>query len=424
MNQRTNNSFKTNNTNKRSTVKTSSIGIVVDVILNEDSQNLEDTNETIYSTGKNTSVIGSCIIRESSNQISNEANLPVYPPLDPLNLDIPLVGETVELVQIGNSKFYRRLNVGNINRGNARKNFNKNVYPIVDKPTNNANSYSKTSQTGIVNSSNSTDRDTEIGEHFDDTQVNRLRLYEGDKLIQSRYGQSIRFSGYNNSENEFAPSILIRNRQNDVSINDLEEGDITEEDINRDGSTIAITSGQYKIPFQPGIVDEGGSSNFETKPDNFEDYPEELVGNDQILINSDRIILSDKSQEMIFYSKGNWGFISDGKMSIDNGKDGANLNFNGDVRITTNDNSTYIIGGQGGIYLNTESTEEPLVRGNTLKGILETMIDLIVQQVYQTPSGPTSIGPTNQGEFNRLKAELDTMLSDLNFTDTQGNTEN
>jgi hypothetical protein len=419
MNQRTNNSFKTNNTNKKSTIRTSSVGIVVYVILNEDAENLEDTDESIYSTGKNTSVIGSCRIRETSNQVSNEEDLPIYPPLDPLNLDIPLVGETVELVQVGNSKFYRRLNVGGLNRGNAKINFNKNVYPIVDKPTNNANSYSKTSNTGIPNSSNSEDRDTKIGEHFEETQVNRLRLYEGDKIIQSRFGQSIRFSGYNNPDDELAPTILIRNRQNAVSINDLESGDITEEDINRDGSTIAMTSGQYKIPFQPGIVDEGGSTNFETKPEYFEDYPEELVGNDQILINSERIILSAKSQEMIFYSKGNWGFISDGKMSIDNGKEGANLNFNGDVRITTNDSSTYILGGQGNIYLNTEEKTEPLVRGETLKGIMEKLIDLIVQQVYQTPAGPTSQGPTNQGEFKRLKAELDTMLSELNFTDPQ-----
>ena len=35
---------------------------------------------------------------------------------------------------------------------------------------------------------------------------------------------------------------------------------------------------------------------------------------------------------MIFFSKGNYGFVSDGKFSIDNGNDGASMNFNGDVR--------------------------------------------------------------------------------------------
>jgi len=89
---------------------------------------------------------------------------------------------------------------------------------------------------------------------------------------------------------------------------------ITEEDINRDGSTIALTSGKYKLTFQPGIVDDGGSTNFETKPKHFEKYPSELTGLDQILINTERLILSAKAGEMIFYSKGNYGFISDGKL--------------------------------------------------------------------------------------------------------------
>jgi len=420
MNQRINNSFKTSNTNKHEFIRSSNVGIVVDVILNEDSSNLLDTDDSeTFSSGKDTSIIGSCVIRDLSNQTSSESDLPIIAPLDSLNLDIPLVGETVELVKVGNSVYYRRMGSPVINRGNSKQNFNKRVFPETEKPRNNANSYNKISQTGIVNSSDSTSRDTIIGKYFDDNQINRLRLYEGDRIIQSRFGQSIRFSGYNNSENVFAPTILIRNRQNDVSVSELESGDIVEEDINRDGSSIVISSGQYKIPFQPGIVDEGGSSNFETKPENFEGYPSELVGNDQILINSERIILSAKSSEMIFYSKGNWGFISDGKMSIDNGKSGANLNFNGDVRITTNDNNTFILGGQGNIFLNTEEKTEPLVRGETLKTLLSEMIDLIVQQVYQTPSGPTSVGPTNQGEFNRLKSRLDTMLSELNFTDPQ-----
>lgn len=417
MNRRTNNSYSSANTNKKKPITSSSVGIVVDVILNEESKNLADADSELFSSGKNTNAIGYCRVRDLLNTTTNESKLPLIPPMDSMDIDIPLIGETVELIKIGNLVYYRRINSGFLNTGNAFEDYNKVNYPIVEKANNTANSYNKTSQTGIVNSSDSGDRDTQIGEYFEESQINKLLLYEGDKVIQSRFGQSIRFSGYNNSENEFSPTILIRNRQNDVSINELEVGDLIEEDINRDGSSIVLSSGQYKMNFQPGIVDDGGNSNFESKPDNFDDYPSELVGTDQILINSDRIILSSKSSEMVFYSKGNWGFISDGKMSIDNGKEGAALNFNGDVRMTTNDNDTYILGGSGNIFLNTEETTEPLVRGETLKKIMGELIDLIVQQVYQTPSGPTSPGPTNQGEFNRLKSRLDTMLSELNFTD-------
>jgi hypothetical protein len=143
-----------------------------------------------------------------------------------------------------------------------------------------------------------------------------------------------------------------------------------------------------------------------------------LKGGDQILINSDRIVLSARRTEMLFYAKGNYGFISDGIFSIDNGRGGANLDFNGDVRITTNGKSTYILGGgRGNIYLNIENKDEPLVRGNTLKDLMERLIDLIVAQVYQTPSGPTAVGPTNQADFRQLRSELSKMLSTLNFTE-------
>ena len=81
--------------------------------------------------------------------------------------------------------------------------------------------------------------------------------------------------------------------------------------------------------------------------------------------------------------------------------------------------------GSGKIFLNTDTTGkspntsdvEPLVRGNVLKQILEAMIDLINEQVYKTPSGPTAIGPENKVEFNDLKARLTEMLSTQNFTE-------
>ncbi len=130
---------------------------------------------------------------------------------------------------------------------------------------------------------------------------------------------------------------------------------------------------------------------------------------------------------MVFHSKGDYGFISDGKFAIDGGL-GAELDFGDDVKITTDRNSSNVSinTGSGKIFLNTNTSgkspntdkgNEPLVRGNTLKELLETMIDLIVEQVYRTPSGPTAIGPENRAEFNSLKRRLKEMLSTQNFTE-------
>ena len=48
------------------------------------------------------------------------------------------------------------------------------------------------------------EEDEKENEYFEPTQINPLNFYEGDKVIQSRFGQSIRFSGYNNIENVLA----------------------------------------------------------------------------------------------------------------------------------------------------------------------------------------------------------------------------
>jgi hypothetical protein len=39
------------------------------------------------------------------------------------------------------------------------------------------------------------------------------------------------------------------------------------------------------------------------------------------------------------------------------------------------------------------------------------MLDLITQQIYVTPAGPTAPGPTNIAQFASLKAKLNSMLS-------------
>jgi len=44
------------------------------------------------------------------------------------------------------------------------------------------------------------------------------------------------------------------------------------------------------------------------------------------------------------------------------------------------------------------------------------LIDAITQQIYLTPSGPTSAGPTNVATFTSIKNKLNTMLSELNKT--------
>ncbi len=156
-----------------------------------------------------------------------------------------------------------------------------------------------------------------------------------------------------------------------------------------------------------------GKTNFKTTPDSFGEYPSKLIG-DQILINSGRIILSAKSAEMLFFSKKNYGFISDGAMSIDN-KLGIDISVGDDIHIVTNDKDINMVTGKGAIFLGSEALE-PMVKGQQLVDILAELIDAITQQIYLTPSGPSANGPTNISQFGSIKSKLNNILSRLNQT--------
>ena len=391
-------------------------GIVEHVILNEDDDNILQSSNSKANTKLVDVYIGSARIRKSSDFSVNKKQLQFYLPLIP-DEGVPLLGETVQLVKVGGTEYYKRIPSVSINIGNARINAEKKLSEKTSDASSDASSYSEVSQTSTA-TSDSEERENKLGEYFTPEGIHKLRLYEGDRIIQSRFGQSIRFSGYNNEDNQFSPTIIIRNRQNSESINNLEGGEITEEDVNKDGSTILLSSNKYKINFQPGTIDDKGNTDFETNPINFE-LPQEYVDYDQMLLSSERIILSAKSQEMIFFSKGNYGFISDGKFTIDNGNGGADLDFGDDVNITTdrNNGNFSVNTGSGNILLNTDTTNEAIVRGNTLVDLLTQLIDAINQQTFNTPSGPTATGPNNRATFNDIKSKLRDALSTLNYTE-------
>ena len=389
------------------------VGVVLDVITNDEHPSIFDTGTGLENETRNTYQIGSVKIRKIDDVMSHPDQLRFYEPYDYSILDLPIIGETVEILSLTNGqKAYRRITNSQVNSGNVTDGIDKLLSPENEKPKDGGSSdYSTTSQTGTPNSSAGGDDEGPENEYFETTQINHLNFYEGDKILQSRFGQSIRFSGYNNIDNVLAPTIVIRNRQGSKSLEELKDGTPTYENIVDDGSTIVLASGEHLLEFAPGQID----TPMETAPIYAEEP--ELKGTDQVLINSGRIILSSKDSEMLFYSKGNYSFISDGKLTIDNGLDGAEIDLNGEYRTTTNDNNMYFLGGAGEIYLNTESDAEPLARGQTLIDIMAELCDAINAQIFSTPCGPTMMGPNNRGDFNKIKSKLDTILSTLNYTE-------
>lgn len=372
-----------------------------------------DEKHPLIANGKeNITLIGAIQFRYADQSATDDDNLPIAYPYDKNFRNIPVRNETVEVMSSDTGQlFYRRIGLELSPNVNANENYISTYHKPTEVKT--SSDYGKTSSTGITkNNSSTSTKFNGYGDYFKPQTVHKLKLYEGDSIFESRFGQSLRFSGYNNADAKFYPTIILRNGENATSIK-KKATEVTEEDINRDGSIIMMSSDKYKMPFQPGTIDDGGTTDFDTKPTSFKDYPSELEGN-QLLLSSGRVIISSKNAEMMFYAKKNYGFISDGQLSIDN-KLGIEVNVGDDINIVTNDRDINLTTNKGKVNIGSTNLE-PLVKGDKWKEIMDELIDAITQQVFLTPAGPSATGPVNLPKFNEIKAKLKTALSDLNTT--------
>tara|TARA_B110000503_G_scaffold87928_1_gene133402 strand:- start:656 stop:1876 length:1221 start_codon:yes stop_codon:yes gene_type:complete len=381
----------------------SNVGVVFKVILDIDDE-LLDIKE--IPDGEKSKYIGAIQYRLQSSNEKNENELPIAIPYNSVFTSLPVKNEVVRIITVdGVGLQYERVSTSPTPNVSGDSNIISKSYTKDKGPSGSKSSdYTKVQTTGISRSkqSDSESNDT-YGEYFEsDLNIHKLKVYEGDSYIESRFGQSIRFSGYNNSENELNPTITIRNGENAES-KQSDSPSTTLEDINKDGNIIFLGSGEHLLPY---------TLPTENTYDSFSTYPSELKGN-QIVLNSDRIILSAKAAEMIFVSKKDVGFITDGKFSID-ATDGIDVTLEDVTNINTNDNDINLNSGNGKINIGDQNLE-PLVKGDTLLKLLTELITAIEVMTHITPSG-LSAPPLNVSSFTKIKGELKTMLSNLNTT--------
>jgi hypothetical protein len=338
-------------------------------------------------------------------------------PIDEMCLTVPMIGEIVEVFNDSNIPSYRRFNFNE----SISSSVMKNRQGLPKSPLTDIGSFKSLAISGGGG----------IGAALGGSKpAKRLRLYEGDTVIQSRYGQSIRMSSGAGSG---SPILIIRNGEAKKGllggiVSGLLGGGETEEDINKDGSTIAISSGNYSSPFSPGTpLPIVGTSNFKMNPGKalpapvllnnksyaFESYPKSLDGN-QIIISSDRLVFSSRVNEMIFWSKGNYGVITDGVFSVDTFL-GYNINSKGNIDIQAPDNNINLYVGKSGKINLGDKDMQPVVKGIALKNILLEIItemENLKAGGLLTPSGPVSgMNPEMSAKLSQIKSNLDSILS-------------
>lgn len=355
-------------------------------------------------------------------------------PLDNSITHYPLINELVLVLKIGNLYYYTKplnrynylgtnpdfmIEVSNSSDGNILTPYNANKFKksYIRHPL-----FSTKDDIGFLGNS-----------FVINPNIRHVKPSEGDTIIESRFGQSIRFSAYDtafdsntpvNSSYKVSPKlsqsknggygnpkIVIRNRQRNLKqdidllplhpklpaipkiksgtdgITDPEKnyGGFIEEDINYDGSTIEIISGDIQSKWKSTVYKSifsiksedfsnivGGEEQIKYSPSGSTTFkfPSVLNG-DQIIINSDRLIFSSRLGEIFQFSKKRHSIVTDSEYTVD---------ANDQIILTTNQltciNSPQIFLGQYG------ETNEPALLGQTTVDWLYDLCDWLLDHVH------------------------------------------
>jgi len=414
------------------------LAVVVDIIFDENHIKLLDAykqkinpqtvplnykNEPANENDVDFSYIGRAKVRIlSQEKKSSFEKLPWAIPLEQTITQYPLINELVLVQKVGNNYYYSKP----LNKFNFPNNIDytvETVYSEEGKPAvpfyfdgsikratyTSAPIYSKYNNIGYV------------GDYFISNPFIRLvKKNEGDTIIESRFGQSIRFSAYDDNRqndkgiypsynlNELLresidggygnPKLTIRNRQRNIALDEPQQlhpklppipkitpieknfGGQIPEDINNDGSTIQLTSGRtssdwkttvYKSIFGKTPNGEPTEEQVRFNPKNSTPFVFPTLNRDQIVINTDRLILSSRFAETLHFSKKRYAVTTDSEYTVD-----ANDN----VVITTNNTATInapqIFLGQYG------ETNEPALLGQTTVDWMYDLCNWLLDHVH------------------------------------------
>jgi len=282
---------------------------------------------------------------------------PTARPLDPSVKSFPLINEIVYILALPNT------NIGKFT--STKTNYYINTVGIWNHPHHNAfpqnsnilppSQQKDYVQTQLGSVRRVTDQSTEIflGATFVERgNIHPLLPFEGDKIIEGRWGNSIRLgSTVKNTPNNWSsigtdgdPITIIRNGQG----NQTDEGWIpTIENINNDDTSIYFTSTQ-KIPLKASSINDYFSytSNPPAKPN-------EYAGK-QIILNSGRLVFNTTEDHLL---------LSSIKSINLNAVESINFDTTGPVILQA-----------GEVYLGSKSATESVLLGNSTIDLLRTLL--------------------------------------------------
>lgn len=394
------------------------VGRVLDINLDEKSDIHDITNRF--------NGIGAIKYEYVDNQATRSNQSPKYAyPLLSSQKQFPLVNELVIIFLLPDNKLDEnnsQFKAYYLNTVSLWNHPHHNAYPSPFEdsniPPSQTNDYQQI-EGGLVR--RVTDNSTEIdlngesgGTFVEKTNIKPLLPFAGDVIVEGRFGNSIRLgntskttSEYKNNWSNFGnngnPITIIRNGQPDDSD---EQGWLpTTEDINKDKSSIYLTSNQ-KIPI---VTSSENYSAFTLPPQ----LPR-LYTSNQILLSSGRLVFNAATDSILMSSQKN-----------------ISLSSQSDIGLTSNKNIT-LVGNL--VKLGNTEAKEALVKGNAFMDRFEVLLSNLIalcdvlEQATQTKidvsgnieTGPhptiSVISPVVKSNLEDIKNELPSLLSQVSKT--------
>ncbi len=204
-----------------------------------------------------------------------------------------------------------------------------------------------------------TEEELDLGEDIVElTDVNPMQPFPGDIILDGRQGQSLRFTGFPSTKNEFVdrtnrgnPLTILSNGQKTAS----NPYDPIVEDVNEDASSIYLTS-NHKVPLNQAR-DKTISYGFNTIPLKANEYQ-----GSQVVINGGRLYFNAK-EEGIFLNSNEYIGLQSNYVNIDGVKEislDAELIFLGE-----------------GVANAPQSFKEPVLLGNQTVALINTFLEIV-----------------------------------------------
>tara|TARA_Y100001937_G_scaffold126667_1_gene196538 strand:- start:7332 stop:8669 length:1338 start_codon:yes stop_codon:yes gene_type:complete len=344
----------------------------------------------------------------------------------------PVVGEVVIMAEY----FGRRYYMPTLNK---RASVNNNIFPgvslnklAVKTGGGNSSDYKSKSASGGGSNKGMADIVSKVYKTFvPNMTILPTKVGSGDLVIDGRFGQSIRMSAAGTKKEQYnSPNMFFRVGQRLSSddptgfLSKMGFGKPLEENINDDGTSLYMTTNE-KIGLITSTAKDTSnkvhSKSWKSPVKGQTLTVPSFWDGKQIILNSDRLIFNSRNNEMVFTSLGCTYFCTSQWFLSDSMK-GHVFNSEGQTVIRNKKNT---IINSPKIFLGVKDEAKPkliegklehLVLGETLKKLIEELIDTITKAQYINGAGPASLNPANLPKFMGIKNKLKKILSKQNFT--------